>query len=211
MEWEEGDERMKGRRKGGNKKEKNKKERKKRKEKKRKEKEEPTLFITCAMELLSSPLSSLVSPLGGVAVTLAASGAIIPPGAPVQLGGAMLPAPALAPPIGAAPSVCSVYPPASTPTAPCAAIIWCWYIWCGFPYIDADGSDPAPPPPDADDAGLVTAACHTSKFIISSPISHQHLLSINSPAAAAAVAVVAVAAVAVVAVAAVVVAADCCT
>ena len=121
------------------------------------------MVVTWAMELLSSPLSSLVSPLGGVAVTLDASAGIIPPAVPVQLGGAMLPAVLLAPPIGAAPSVCRVYPPASTATVDWAPIIWCWYIWCGLPYID-DGSEDAPPA-DADDAGLVTAVCKSSTAI----------------------------------------------
>lgn len=45
------------------------------------------------MEWQSSPLSSLVSPLGGVADTLEPSGEVLTPGmraGPVQLGGAMV-------------------------------------------------------------------------------------------------------------------------
>ena len=45
------------------------------------------------MEWQSSPLSSLVSPLGGVAETLEPSGDVLTPGiiaGPVQFGGAMV-------------------------------------------------------------------------------------------------------------------------
>lgn len=48
---------------------------------------------TCAMEWQSSPLSSLVSPLGGVADTLEPRGDVLTPvirAWPVQLGGAIV-------------------------------------------------------------------------------------------------------------------------